>query len=205
MGGPKTLRETSSSEQLSGEECDEAVCMLKHTTDQATVKGKMRATFKRRQHLLHDPTQSSLILDHFPRFLDTPGLVRNWGQPEPYCTIYYEYIILLIDLFFVLRLTKTSPCCLEKMCPASLFANGQLSTSHELSLSAKAFALVLIWMNCFLLRGPLMMVSELGWLYWLFIYLSIFKPGVNSYMWNQKFTCTACKFILIESGDSCPV
>lgn len=59
---------------------------MKHTTDQATVKAKMKATFKHRQELLHDPDQSSLILDHFPRFLDTPGLVRNLGQPELPCT-----------------------------------------------------------------------------------------------------------------------
>ncbi|XP_063076104.1 uncharacterized protein LOC134466140 [Engraulis encrasicolus] len=75
QGGPKSLRETSSSEQLLGEECNEAMSMMKHTTDQATVKGKMKATFKHRQELLHDPAQSSLILDHFPRFLDTPGLI----------------------------------------------------------------------------------------------------------------------------------
>ncbi|KAL2095579.1 hypothetical protein ACEWY4_007727 [Coilia grayii] len=76
QGSPKTLRETSSSEQLSGNECaNEAVSMMKHTTDQVAVKEKMKATFKHRQELLRDPDQSALILDHFPRFLDTPGLI----------------------------------------------------------------------------------------------------------------------------------
>lgn len=99
QGGPKSLRETSSSEQLLGEECNEAMSMMKHTTDQATVKGKMKATFKHRQELLHDPAQSSLILDHFSRFLDTPGLVSIWGKPELLCTssvVIYKSILFLI-------------------------------------------------------------------------------------------------------------
>ncbi|CAL8361381.1 unnamed protein product [Arctogadus glacialis] len=74
--GPKTLRETSTSEQLSGDECREAMSVMKHSADQPVVKEKMKATFKHRQSMLHDPDQSSVILDHFPRFLDTPGLVR---------------------------------------------------------------------------------------------------------------------------------
>ncbi|XP_043986042.1 uncharacterized protein LOC122839002 [Gambusia affinis] len=37
----------------------------------------MKATFKHRQNMLHDLDQSSLILDHFPRFLDTPGLIEQ--------------------------------------------------------------------------------------------------------------------------------
>ena len=75
--GPKTLRETSTSEQLSGDECREAMSVMKHSADQPVVREKMKATFKHRQSMLHDPDQSSVILDHFPRFLDTPGLVRK--------------------------------------------------------------------------------------------------------------------------------
>ncbi|XP_043957709.1 uncharacterized protein LOC122822820 [Gambusia affinis] len=48
--------------------------IMKHASDQDVVKGKMEATFK---HMLHDLDQSSLILDHFPRFLDTPGLIEQ--------------------------------------------------------------------------------------------------------------------------------
>ncbi|XP_016116388.1 uncharacterized protein [Sinocyclocheilus grahami] len=74
--GPKTLRETSSTtEQLSGDECTEAISMMKHSTDAPVIKDKMRTTFKYRQNLIHDPDKSSLILDYFPRFLDTPGLI----------------------------------------------------------------------------------------------------------------------------------
>ncbi|XDV16209.1 hypothetical protein PO909_016025 [Leuciscus waleckii] len=73
--GPKTLRETSSTvEQLSGDQCREALSVMKHSTDQSIVKERMKATFKYRQNMLHDPDKSSHILDYFPRFLDTPGL-----------------------------------------------------------------------------------------------------------------------------------
>ncbi|XP_048042482.1 uncharacterized protein LOC125266037 [Megalobrama amblycephala] len=73
--GPKTLRETSTTEQLSGDECTEAISIMKHSTDAPVIKVKMKATFKYRQELMHDPDKSPLILDYFPRFLDTPGLI----------------------------------------------------------------------------------------------------------------------------------
>lgn len=65
------------SEQLSGDECREAVSMMKHSADQSVVKEKMKATFKHRQSMVHDKDKSALVLDHFPRFLDTPGLVST--------------------------------------------------------------------------------------------------------------------------------
>ncbi|XP_051571183.1 uncharacterized protein LOC127450830 isoform X1 [Myxocyprinus asiaticus] len=74
--GPKTLRVTSlTAEQLSDDKCREAVSMMKHSTDQAIVKERMKATFEYRRNMMHDPDKSSLILDFFPRFLDTPGLI----------------------------------------------------------------------------------------------------------------------------------
>ena len=94
--GPKTLRETSTSEQLSGDECREAMSAMKHSADQPVVREKMKATFKHRQSMLHDPDQSSVILDHFPRFLDTPGLVRKTETSLMYqllnvfCTMFWH-------------------------------------------------------------------------------------------------------------------
>ncbi|KAJ8375057.1 hypothetical protein SKAU_G00056370 [Synaphobranchus kaupii] len=73
--GPKSRRETSTSEQLLGDECREAVSMMKHSADQSVVKETMKATFKHRQSMVHDEDKSALVLDHFPRFLDTPGLI----------------------------------------------------------------------------------------------------------------------------------
>ncbi|CAL8383707.1 unnamed protein product [Arctogadus glacialis] len=92
--GPKTLRETSTSEQLSGDECREAMSVMKHSADQPVVKEKMKATFKHRQSMLHDPDQSSVILDHFPRFLDTPGLVRIIET-----CLMYQFLNVLCTMF----------------------------------------------------------------------------------------------------------
>lgn len=63
-------------EQLLGEECREALSLMRHSTDKSVVKAKMRATFESRHKLLHDRDATASILDVFPRFLDTPGLVR---------------------------------------------------------------------------------------------------------------------------------
>ncbi|XP_035984719.1 uncharacterized protein LOC118558304 isoform X2 [Fundulus heteroclitus] len=55
---------------------------MKHSSNPEVIKEKMKATFQHRQKLLHDLEQSSFILDHFPRFLDTPGLdfIRLFGE-----------------------------------------------------------------------------------------------------------------------------
>ncbi|XP_013855814.1 uncharacterized protein LOC106511603 [Austrofundulus limnaeus] len=76
-GGPKNQREALTSEQLFGDECKEAMSIMKHSSDKEVVKEKMKRTFKHRQNMLRDLEQSSLILDHFERFLDTPGLVEQ--------------------------------------------------------------------------------------------------------------------------------
>ncbi|KAM4597229.1 uncharacterized protein V3H82_023060 [Fundulus diaphanus] len=75
--GPKTLRQTETSDQLFGDDCTEAISIMKHSSNPEVIKEKMKATFQHRQKLLHDLEQSSFILDHFPRFLDTPGLIEQ--------------------------------------------------------------------------------------------------------------------------------
>ncbi|XP_041672065.1 uncharacterized protein LOC121528616 [Cheilinus undulatus] len=62
-------------EQLVGEECREALSIIRHSTDQSVVKEKMRATFEYRQKMVHDKDATSSVLDVFPRFLDVPGLI----------------------------------------------------------------------------------------------------------------------------------
>ncbi|XP_077439108.1 uncharacterized protein LOC144062000 [Vanacampus margaritifer] len=63
-------------EQLNGDECSEAISLLKHSTDVSVIKEKTRATFQYRQTLVHDQQDSSTtVLDVFPRLLDIPGLV----------------------------------------------------------------------------------------------------------------------------------
>ncbi|XP_062309209.1 uncharacterized protein LOC134038860 isoform X1 [Osmerus eperlanus] len=74
--GPKTHRSMHSPvRQLSGDECNEAISVMRHSSDTTLVQDKMRATFQKRQKVVQDPATASTVLDLFPRFLDTPGLI----------------------------------------------------------------------------------------------------------------------------------
>ncbi|KAI4813682.1 hypothetical protein KUCAC02_002915 [Chaenocephalus aceratus] len=73
--GPELEREVTEEQQLEGDQCREAISLLKHSTDIEQICMQMRATFKHRQQLIHDPEQCSTVLTVFPRFLDTKGLV----------------------------------------------------------------------------------------------------------------------------------
>ncbi|KAL2103162.1 hypothetical protein ACEWY4_000030 [Coilia grayii] len=73
--GPESEREVTAEHQLDGEQCLEAMSLLKHSTDELQVFIKMRETFQHRQKLIHDAEMSSSVLQHFPRFLDTKGLL----------------------------------------------------------------------------------------------------------------------------------
>ncbi|XP_062396017.1 uncharacterized protein LOC134086491 isoform X2 [Sardina pilchardus] len=79
--GPRTRRPAHAAPpQLSGEPCQEAVTlMMSRSDDAAFVRENMKATFGRRQDVVHDPETASAaaVLDLFPRFLDTPGLVNQ--------------------------------------------------------------------------------------------------------------------------------
>ena len=77
-GGPDAGDRTPFSEenQLATEtQCREAIALMKHTTDEAIIKEKMKQTFSHRQEMVHDPVKSSEIFTSFPRFLDVAGLV----------------------------------------------------------------------------------------------------------------------------------
>ena len=79
--GPKSRRDLRlTDKQLFGKECREAISLLKHTTDATIVQEKMRATFQYRQTLVQDQENSFTVLDVFPRFLGSPGLVGNTYQ-----------------------------------------------------------------------------------------------------------------------------
>lgn len=84
-GGPKAARLTATTvQQLTGQECEEAISMMNHSSDEAVVTEKMKATFEHRQKLVHDPDMSVDVLDTFRRFLDIPGLVSDHIFPK-YC------------------------------------------------------------------------------------------------------------------------
>ncbi|XP_041644674.1 uncharacterized protein LOC121510612 [Cheilinus undulatus] len=75
-GGPTSSRTLGSiDDQQSGDNCIEAMFLLYHTTNHDLVFQKMRETFLHGQHMIHDRQQSGNILQMFPRFLDTKGLI----------------------------------------------------------------------------------------------------------------------------------
>lgn len=47
----------------------------RHSTDMKHVKDNMKVTFQHRQKVVQEPATASTVLDLFPRFLYTPGLV----------------------------------------------------------------------------------------------------------------------------------
>ncbi|KAJ8364593.1 hypothetical protein SKAU_G00134240 [Synaphobranchus kaupii] len=78
-GGPKIDRDPFSEVNwLTTEDlCREAIALMKHTTDEAIVKEKMKQTFTYRQKMVHDPVKSSEIFTAFPRFLDIAGMIEQ--------------------------------------------------------------------------------------------------------------------------------
>jgi hypothetical protein len=75
-GVPKAARDSPSTiEQLTGEECEEAMSMMNHSSHEALVMDKRKATFKHRQILVRDQDKAVDVLETFPRFLHIPGLV----------------------------------------------------------------------------------------------------------------------------------
>ncbi|KAK1903732.1 ATP phosphoribosyltransferase regulatory subunit [Dissostichus eleginoides] len=87
--GPKSKRDfLLTCEQLTGEECREAISFMKHSADESVVKEKMKATFQCRQAMTRDQQASSTVLDVFPRFLDIPGL-----DGTVTCQAFYSWFI----------------------------------------------------------------------------------------------------------------
>lgn len=76
-GGPTARRDSSYSPEmtLSKDQCREAVSLMKHCSDDATIKQKMKMTFEYRRNMIFDPEKSSDVLTEFPRFKDIKGLV----------------------------------------------------------------------------------------------------------------------------------
>ncbi|KAJ0000578.1 hypothetical protein NQD34_012420 [Periophthalmus magnuspinnatus] len=74
---PTTLRiPLVSEDQLYGEACTQALSELTQSRDRVVVRDTMKATFKYRQEALRNRQEVS-VFDSFPRFLDTPGLVKQ--------------------------------------------------------------------------------------------------------------------------------
>ncbi|CAB1312790.1 unnamed protein product, partial [Coregonus sp. 'balchen'] len=58
----------------SEDQCREAISLMKHSSDEETVKQKMKLTFEYRKKMTHNPSKCSTILTEFLHFLDVKGL-----------------------------------------------------------------------------------------------------------------------------------
>nr|XP_061841665.1 uncharacterized protein LOC133622749 isoform X1 [Nerophis lumbriciformis] len=59
------------------QEVEAAVEVLKHTSDEGTIREKMKATFIYRRSMVKDDKKSAEVFSVFPRYLDTPGLIEQ--------------------------------------------------------------------------------------------------------------------------------
>lgn len=77
-GGPTVRRQSEFNPEttLNEDECKEAIAFMSHSSDEDTIKKKMKLTFDYRRNMVLDPMQSSDILTVFPRFKDIKGLVK---------------------------------------------------------------------------------------------------------------------------------
>ena len=58
-------------------EVEAAIAVLKHSADEDTVREKMKDTFGYRHAMVNDEKRAADVFSVFPRFKDTPGLVRH--------------------------------------------------------------------------------------------------------------------------------
>lgn len=76
-GGPTAERRAPDVlDDLSEDECKEAMSYMKHCSDETAIKQKMQVTFQYRRRLVEDPDKCTNVLTEFPRFKDVKGLVR---------------------------------------------------------------------------------------------------------------------------------
>lgn len=90
VGGPGHGRTTSlAGEVLTDEEVESAIAVLRHSADEETIREKMKITFSYRHAIVNDHDKSGEVFSVFPRFLDTPGLVRHLHslKSETYCNM----------------------------------------------------------------------------------------------------------------------
>lgn len=79
VGGPSRVqpRPFTADKVLSDEDVEAAIAVLKHSADEDTIREKMKATFIYRQSMVNNEKRAGDVFSVFPRFLDTPGLVRH--------------------------------------------------------------------------------------------------------------------------------
>lgn len=78
-GGPTVRRQSEFNPEtnLNEDECKEAIAFMHHSSDEDTIKKKMKLTFYYRHNMVLDPMQSNEILTIFSRFKDIKGLIEQ--------------------------------------------------------------------------------------------------------------------------------
>lgn len=76
-GGPTAQRDVffPPNVSLNKQQCKEAVSFMKHSSNEAAVRQKMKMTFEHRRKMVLEKDKSSDVLTEFPRFKDIKGLV----------------------------------------------------------------------------------------------------------------------------------
>lgn len=64
---------------------------MKYSTDETTVKQKMKMTFEYRHNMVLDNDKSSEVLTEFPRFKDIKGLVTEYFKENNCIRPYTNY------------------------------------------------------------------------------------------------------------------
>ncbi|XP_059892875.1 uncharacterized protein LOC132446569 [Gadus macrocephalus] len=79
VGGPGHghTRPFTADTVLTDEEVECAIALLRHTSDEETIREKMKVTFAYRHAMVNDENKSAEVFSVFPRFLDTPGLIEQ--------------------------------------------------------------------------------------------------------------------------------
>lgn len=79
VGGPGCGRQPFTCDEVpTDEDMEAAIAVLRYTSDEETVRSKMKTTFSYRQAMIKDANKSADVFSVFPRFLDTPGLVYTF-------------------------------------------------------------------------------------------------------------------------------
>ncbi|KAK7878228.1 hypothetical protein WMY93_034372, partial [Mugilogobius chulae] len=73
--GPEVERMVSTTQQLEGDQCLEAISLLKHSTDEDQIFMKMKQTFQYRQKLIHDPEHPTQCSQSFQGFAGLPTAI----------------------------------------------------------------------------------------------------------------------------------
>lgn len=130
--GGHIWREVTKEQLLEGDQCPEAISLLKHCTDNKQIFLKMRATFQHRQKLIHNPEKCNTVLQRpgkftlimFTMYSLSRTAVQRWKWSPPPTTTIIKYTN---TCFLPFKCCKTLTCCLELRLHQNSLRNGEHS------------------------------------------------------------------------------